>query len=242
VPPRLAGVAKRRVGPTPTRARTARLPGDRAAGGEQEQRGHQGGAPGASAVDEGGDQEPTWTPPEWTELSGEGEPSESVVEGRTITIKGQTHGHLDGGHFTTVDTLSKGSGCKGCRPKDGCTTVSGTVESDFTATFDVTLPTVPGDLTPCQKAIVQDAIDNRIAPHEQQHVQAFTTYSGHTSIPFSVTSCKSKLRAQANAQVSAIHRAENKRREDAAKTASNALDPFVVTLDLDCKEPDAGGP
>ena len=55
--------------------------------------------------------------------------------------------------------------------------VTGTLVSTYHATTHVTLPRAsdfPG-LTPCQRQRVQDAIDNVLAPHEQEHVEAFRT-------------------------------------------------------------------
>jgi hypothetical protein len=135
--------------------------------------------------------------------------------------------------------VTKGEGCEGCPPKD-CANVAGTVDSTFTANPKVELPKVSDfpDLTPCQEKRVQEAIDTKIAPHEQEHVTRFKTYDGQTSLPFSVTACKSELREKAGAVVDKIHKDENKRRGDAADKHSLAIDPFVVTVDLDCKEPE----
>lgn len=186
------------------------------------------------------EEEEPWTPPAWAPIEGEGEPRSPEHEAEVVKIKGLTEGKFDGGTFKTIDKVSKGEGCEdGCKPKD-CTTVSGTVESTFTANPKVTLPKVsdfPG-LTPCQKKRVQEAIDTKIAPHEQEHVTRFKTYDGKTSLPFSLTGCKDKLRDRATAEVSRVHREENKRRGDAADTLSLAIDPFEVTVDLDCKEPE----
>ena len=85
---------------------------------------------------------------------------------------------------------------------------------------------------------MQEAIDTKIAPHEQEHVKHFKTYDGKTSSPFSVTACKDKLGAKATAEVNRIHREENTRRGDAADKLSLSTDPFEVTVDLDCQEPD----
>jgi hypothetical protein len=190
-------------------------------------------------VAEGERDEEQWEPPPWSPLEGEGEPRDPVHEAKTVQIKGLTHGNFDGGKYSTKSTVSKGQDCEGCKPKD-CTTVSGTVESTFTANPKVELPKVSDfpDLTPCQQKRVQEAIDTKIAPHEQEHVTRFKTYDGQTSLPFSVTACRSELREKAGAVVDKIHKDENKRRGDAADKHSLAIDPFVVTVDLDCKEPE----
>jgi hypothetical protein len=177
-------------------------------------------------------------PPPWTELEGRGEPSDPTMEASSVAVKGLTHGNYDGGKYTTKSKVTKGKDCTDCPPKQ-CYTVTGTVESVFTASPKVELPKVSDfpDLTPCQQKRVKDAIDKKIAPHEQEHVKRFKTYSGTTSLPFEVTACKSELKDKAGAVVDKIHLDENKRRGDAADKLSAAIDPFVVNVDIDCKEP-----
>ncbi len=110
----------------------------------------------------------------------------------------------------------------------------GTLESTFSVKTSVTLPRVSNfpHLTPCQQERVQDAIDNVLAPHEQQHVDAFHTYDGTVSTPFDLMLC----RASFNARIQAMHNSLDQSRRAAAQSASDVLDPFLFDVDLDCKE------
>jgi hypothetical protein len=101
----------------------------------------------------------------------------------------------------------------------------------------VTLPSVsdfPG-LTPCQQRRVQDAIDNILAPHEQEHVRAFETYNGTTRPAFDLTLCRSEF----DGAIQRMFDAEAQARRAAAQAASDALDPFHFDVDLNCEEPGA---
>jgi hypothetical protein len=124
---------------------------------------------------------------------------------------------------------------------------------DFTVTSTVTLPRVSDfpNLTPCEKQKVQDAIDNTLAPHEQDHVKAFETYNGQVTQPFNELFCQPDLEGKVTAKLDALVKAVNTAREAAANAKSAALDPFNFNFDLDCDEekkaesgggsPEAGG-
>ena len=101
-------------------------------------------------------------------------------------------------------------------------------------TTTVTLPRAADfrRLTRCQRERVQDAIDNVLAPHEQEHVDAFETYNGTTEQPFDLTLCRNQL----SGAVRRMARAEEGPRRAAAKAASAALDPFNFNVDLDCED------
>jgi hypothetical protein len=102
---------------------------------------------------------------------------------------------------------------------------------------EVTLPKVsdfPG-LTPCQQKKVQDAIDNILAPHEQQHVAAFGQYNGATSRPIDLDVCRPAF----DSTIKTMFEAEEGPRKASAKAASAALDGpggFHFDVDLTCDD------
>jgi hypothetical protein len=109
----------------------------------------------------------------------------------------------------------------------------------YRVTTTVTLPRVSSfrRLTPCQRQRVRDAIDNILAPHEQEHVAAFRTYEGTTSTPVDITICRGRnLERRLVARLQSIHDAEEGPRKSAAQTQSDSLDPFHVDVDLNCEE------
>jgi hypothetical protein len=117
--------------------------------------------------------------------------------------------------------------------------VTGDLIATYSVATTVTLPSVNDfpNLTRCQRQRVQDAIDNVLAPHEQQHVAAYNTYNGTTSRNFDLTLCRSQF----DATIRGMFKAEERARLSAAKAASAALDPFHFDVDLNCQDhPDAG--
>ena len=173
-----------------------------------------------------------------TGVSGVAEP-EHAVAFSNLALRGRTDANFQSS-FRTVDVqTSRGTGCQGCAAGQ-CVHVTGTLESTYTVTTTVTLPSAADfpDLTPCQRQRVTDAITNVLAPHEQQHVAAFNTYAGTTSTPFDMTIC----RAQFDSRIQAMHNSAQSARRAAAQAMSDALDPFVFNVDLDCEEPHAEAP
>ena len=170
-------------------------------------------------------------------VSETGETEEVEVYGQTLRLQGRTRASFSHS-FRTVNVVTEpGTGCDGCRERD-CVHVTGTLQSTYSVTTNVTLPSVPAGLTPCQRARVQDALTNILGPHEQQHVAAFNTYNGATSTPFDMTVC----RASFSASVRAMHDAEASARQASAQALSDALDPFFFDVDLDCDEQAANEP
>lgn len=164
-------------------------------------------------------------------VEGRGEEEEVEVEGKSLRLKGKTKASFSHS-FRTVDVVTEpGEGCKKCKGR-ACVHVTGTIESTFNVSTKVTLPSVPKGLTECQRERVRDAIDNVLAPHEDEHVAAYNDYAGTLSTPFDMTICAKSF----NAKITAMHNAEEKSRRAAAKAASAALDPFFFDVDLDCEE------
>ena len=116
---------------------------------------------------------------------------------------------------------------------------TGKVVAPFTVPTNVSLPTVPSDLTGCQKKRVQDAITNQLAPHEAAHVAAMKGYDGTEEADISV---KRVARASAIAELTKVAKVKADElaaaRKKAAQAASDLLDnpPFVITVDLNCKD------
>jgi hypothetical protein len=169
-------------------------------------------------------------------ISGTGEPYQTVAYG--LKLRGRTDASFSSS-FQTIDVeVTAGRGCKGCQPGN-CVRARGILESAFTVTTAVTLPSVSDfpDLTPCQRQRVQDAIDNTLAPHEQQHVAAFGQYNGTVRTPFDLTLCRNTF----DARIQAMHDSMDRARQAAARAASARLDPFEFDVDLNCEDPpDAG--
>jgi hypothetical protein len=100
----------------------------------------------------------------------------------------------------------------------------------------VTLPNMSdyADYTACQQRRIRDAINNQLAPHEQQHVAAFRTYNGTVDTPIAMTGCRSELEGRVASRAAEIHLGVEGPRRASAQAASDALDPFVINPDLNC--------
>jgi hypothetical protein len=164
------------------------------------------------------------------DFSTHGTPSVMTVFGKSVTVTGKTDRKFDGGTGSTKNL--KGSPAKNCDGCDDCWSITGSLVITYGVTTTVTLPDVPDGLTKCQQQRVRDVIDGKIAPHEQEHVAAFNTYSGSVTLPISYTGCKDGLEAH----VQQMHDDHAVAREAAAQAKSDALDPFVVPIDLDCED------
>jgi hypothetical protein len=151
-----------------------------------------------------------------------------------VSIKGKTNATFDGGSFKTADVVTEaGQGCKACKAKD-CVHVTGKVVAVYKVATKVSLPSMAqfAKLTPCQREAVRQAIQNQLAPHEQDHVAAFGQYSGTSEQPFDMSTCRSAF----NGAVQKMVNTEEKQRRADAQAASDALDPFQIDIDLDCSD------
>lgn len=172
-------------------------------------------------------------------LEGQGAPSHAVAFNRRgpLRLRGRTDATFDGGAFHTENVTAQSSrDCTGCGRRN-CAHVTGTLVATYSVQTSVTLPRVSdfSGLTPCQQRRVQNAIDNILAPHEQQHVAAFQQYDGTTRRAFDLTLCRSEF----DGAIQRMFEAEEQARRAAAQAASDALDPFHFDVDLDCEEPAA---
>jgi hypothetical protein len=162
-----------------------------------------------------------------------GKPSTDTVFAKTVRFTGKTDADFDGGVGQTKNLKAvKAKDCNGCSGNE-CVTITGTFEITYKVTTNVTLPSVPEGLTTCQNKIVKDAIDNKIAPHEQEHVSVYNAYNGKVRLPINYTGCLDGLQQH----LQDLNDADGLARKASAKAASDALDPFFVNVDLDCEEP-----
>lgn len=169
-------------------------------------------------------------------IKGSGSASEKTNKATSVTLEGETHGQFDGGSFETQNVrVSRAEGCEACSSDDPCIRARGTLVARYHVTTTVTLPSVDDFpyLTPCQRERVQQAIDNVLAPHEQEHVHAFEQYNGVVRTPFDVTLCRSDF----DSTIQDMFDTQETNRRNAAQDASDELDPFTFTVDIDCDEP-----
>lgn len=170
-------------------------------------------------------------------LSGKGpSPAKAVNFGGPVELRGLTEADFSNNSWAlTRERGRQGSGCEGCAESD-CVQYSATVRSTFRVGTTVTLPNMAdyADYTACQQRRIREAINNQLAPHEQQHVAAFRTYNGTVDTPIAMTGCRSALSDQVAARADELHRGVESPRRAAAQAASDALDPFVITPDLNC--------
>jgi hypothetical protein len=168
-------------------------------------------------------------------VQGTGAPRRETAHGGSVRLEGRTDADFGGSSFRTAGVnVARATGCQGC-PDSDCVRATGTLVSTFRVRTSVTLPSVDDfpNLTACQRRRVRDAISNVLAPHEQEHVRAFRTYNGTTRTPFDLTLC----RADFDSAIREMFDAADQTRQDAARAASAALDPFHFDVDLDCEEP-----
>lgn len=173
------------------------------------------------------------------QTSGKGEPAQDTAMGRSVRLEGRTDATFDGGSFETQNVrVSAATRCEACAEGDPCIRARGILVARFNVTTTVTLPSVNDfpDLTPCQRARVQNAISTVLAPHEERHVQAFRQYNGVTRTPFDVTLCRSQF----DSTIQSMFDTQASARRASAQAASDALDPFHFDVDMNCEEPPPG--
>ncbi|MEO6834074.1 MAG: DUF4157 domain-containing protein [Chitinophagaceae bacterium] len=147
-----------------------------------------------------------------------------------VNIQGRTDAHYRHS-YTSSGERTRGADCHGCAPAN-CISETGIIESVFSAAPHVTLPHVPRGLNDCERTTVQNAINTTLAAHEQQHVDAFNTYVGTESTPYTYNGCSNGKRAFIRARHNGIEAA----RRAASNALSAALDPFNFMIDCDCPD------
>lgn len=149
--------------------------------------------------------------------------------GTAISLEGLTrYEFADADYEMPHSALSQGSDCEGCEGRD-CVTINAPVNITYRVTTTVTLPSASDypDLSDCERANVQNAIDTVLAPHEQEHVDAVAPYNGTETVTFSGTHCRSEIPDLVDEMVEA----REATRQAAARARSDALDPFNFTID-----------
>ena len=168
--------------------------------------------------------------------SGKQDLNASIGRGSTrIHLHGKTVANYDNGTGTTKNLkYTKAKDCTSCPDKD-CITVSGILALTFMAHPGITLPSPSkyAHLRPCQRKRVKVWIKNVLLPHEKQHKAAFEKYNGTVNKPFKMKICKEEWNADL---LQPIHEKEDQRRKKIANDASDALDPFITNIDLDCED------
>jgi hypothetical protein len=171
-------------------------------------------------------------------LSGKGRPGTTVNfgNGTPVQLRGRTDADYSNNRWSLVDESGRqGSGCEGCSGRQ-CVEYSATVRSTFQVATNVTLPNIAdySSYSACQQQRIRDAINNELAPHEQLHVAAFQTYNGSVDTPITITGCRDRLANLAQERAVATHLGVERPRRASAQAASDALDPFVVNVDMNC--------
>lgn len=179
---------------------------------------------------------PMLVPSSLAPVTGKGTPKQNHAKANSVSLEGRADATFDGGTYSTENVrLTSSEGCANCGESDPCIRARGTLVARYHVATTVTLPSVDDfpDLTECQRTRVQTAIDTVLAPHEQQHVDAFNQYNGVVRTPFDVVNCRSEFATTIQQRFDT----QESTRQDSAQAASDALDPFNFTVDIDCEEP-----
>lgn len=170
-------------------------------------------------------------------LSVEAESQGPTVEGCDgLSLHGKTTPTFRRNSTVENQSASKGQDCS-CAKGVQCLHVTGTRVTNYSVSVAISMPPVPGGLTPCERSKVQDFLDNVLRPHELDHKAKFETYNGQTKNPLDITGCG---RDGINRQIGAIQDAENTPRQAAAQALSDSIDPFMRTIDCsDCQKQSA---
>lgn len=164
---------------------------------------------------------------------GRGIPSQAIGFAQSLNLEGLTEAQFDGGNFSVVNAQqTAATECENCGDSD-CRQISGILNSTFHVATNVTLPNIDDlNLTPCQIPIVTNAINNILAPHEQDHVTRFSTYNGSVSTPFNVKVCSGDF----STKMQEMHDEIESTRQSAAQALSDEIDPFNFDVDIDCED------
>lgn len=174
-------------------------------------------------------------------LAVETESQGPTVEGGCdgLSLHGQATPTFNRSSTVGNQKATKSEGCD-CAPGVQCIHVTGTRVTTYSVSVAISMPSVPGGLTPCERGKVQNFLNNVLRPHELDHKTRFETYNGQTRTPLDITGCG---RDDVNSQLGALQEAENTPRQAAAQALSDAIDPFVRTIDCsDCEQQHSTAP
>lgn len=162
-------------------------------------------------------------------------PEEQPCTNNTLDLTAETSaGYAKAAGVLVNEKKVKSKGCKEC--EDDCVDGSGVLSVKYTVSTNISLPTVPANLTPCQQVRVKTAIDGPLTAHEKQHVRAFETFNGNALLPIKYHGCDVGY----DSYLSDLAETEFEKRKASADAKSAALDPFSIPVDLCCKEPEPG--
>jgi hypothetical protein len=144
-----------------------------------------------------------------------GDETEVEVEGRAFTFKGKTTAKYAHSWDHANDVVNGN-------------VRSGDLVETYSVATNVSLPSAPKGLSECEANIVDDAINTKLANHEQAHVDAFhNNYDGTVTTSYSETGNA----AQVTAKLEAKHQANKAARQAKADHESALLDPFQIDVD-----------
>lgn len=167
-----------------------------------------------------------------------GKPVTNRVYANSVSFEGTTDAIYDGGTGSTRNLESTPSeNCEGCAD-DHCYHITGQLQIQYHVSTSVTLPDVPEGLNDCQHENVRNAIDNTLAPHEQDHVNTFNLYNGTVTLAIDYTGCAKGLQEYTQQ----LHNTNEAARRSSVQSASDALDPFHILVDMDCEDQTAAAP
>ena len=151
----------------------------------------------------------------------------------SVRLRGRTEADFSHSYETINVTTTAATGCRNCS-ESHCIRARGTLVNHYRVATTVSLPSASDfpDLSDCQRQRVQAAINNTLAPHEQDHVRAFNTYRGTTRERFDLTLCRSEF----NSTIRSMAESSESARQSAAQAASDALDPFYFDVDINCED------
>jgi hypothetical protein len=162
--------------------------------------------------------------------------------GRVVHLRGLTTAHWSQStHAAQTSNLQFGrtTGCTDCAEDDPCIRVSATVTCTYNVPVSVSLPDLDSmGLNECEREQAQHWVDTVLSPHEQEHVQKFSTYNGTTTHNVRFVSCNSAAQDTLAERVETIVSAEHASRQSSAQSQSDALDPFNFDFELNCPEPE----
>jgi len=197
-----------------------------------------GPAPALQRQADDGSQQSIEVPVHLSRLTVQGDPTEVDVEGGCdgLSLHGQANATYNGGRAQVAGQKVSTSGACGDCGEQQCLHLTGTLVTNYAVSVAITMPPMPGGLTPCEQGKVRTFLRNVLLPHEKDHESRFKTYNGQTKNPVDITGCG---RDDLQAQITNLVTNEDAQRQANANALSAAIDPFVATID--CTDCDSGG-
>ena len=189
-----------------------------------------GRAPAVQRQADDGSQADTEMPLPMARLTFAGDPTEVDVEGGCdgLSLHGQANATFDGGRANVAgQKVTRSTSCSDCGDQP-CLHLTGTLVTKYSVSVAITMPPMPDGLTSCERGKVRQFLTNVLLPHEKDHKQRFKTYNGTTRNPIDITGCG---QGDLQSQITTMVTNEDAQRQASANALSNAIDPFVATID-----------